>query len=84
MGQDRCIRPVYTDVMNKAVLESAEAKKDNDFIYHERIPDGKNLEPISKAIVAKSMSMPTKFSSKFKGIYFYLNSLFYVINIIFS
>lgn len=69
MGQDRCIRPVYTELMNKALLESTEAKKDNDFIYHERIPDVKNLEPISKAAVAKPTPLPTKFSSKFKGFF---------------
>ena len=31
----------------------ADAKKDNDFIYHERIPDEKNLTAIKKAPVAK-------------------------------
>jgi len=69
MGQDRCIRPVYTEIMNKAIQESNEAKKDNDFIYHERIPDVKHLEPIAKAIVAKPTPLPPKLSSKFKGIY---------------
>lgn len=69
--------------MNKALLESTEAKKDNDFIYHERIPDVKNLEPISKAVLAKPTPLPTKFSSKFKGIFFKLKFLCYFINIIF-
>ncbi|TRY67905.1 hypothetical protein TCAL_03284 [Tigriopus californicus] len=30
------------------------ARKDNDFIYHERIPDTKSLEPVGKALVAKA------------------------------
>ena len=37
-----------------------EAKKDNDFIYHERIPDEKNLAPIAKAAVAKITPLPAK------------------------
>ena len=32
----------------------AEAKKDNDFIYHERIPEVKTLAVIGKAVVAKA------------------------------
>lgn len=69
MGQDRCVRPVYTDILNKAVQESNEAKKDNDFIYHEKIPDVKQLEPIAKAVIAKPTPLPSKFSSKFKGFF---------------
>lgn len=39
----------------------AEAKKDNDFIYHERIPDIKSLPSIQKAVVAKATQpLPTK------------------------
>ena len=37
-----------------------EAKKDNDFIYHERIPEEKNLTPVGKAAVAK----PTPLSGR--------------------
>ncbi len=41
----------------------ADAKKDNDFIYHEPVPEAKTLAPIGKASVAKATSpLPTKFS----------------------
>jgi programmed cell death 6-interacting protein len=56
--------------------ELNEAKKDNDFIYHERIPDVKHLELISKVAITKPSPIPSKFSSKFKGIYFYLYCLY--------
>jgi len=39
----------------------ADARKDNDFIYHERIPDIKNLSAIAKAAVAKpTLPLPAK------------------------
>jgi len=79
IGQERCVRPVYTETLNKAIQELNEAKKDNDFIYHERIPDAKHLEPIAKAVVAKPTSLPSKFSSKFKGIYLLKKILFCVV-----
>jgi len=76
VGQDRCARLLYNELLNKAMLELNEAKKDNDFIYHERIPDVKHLEPISKVTIAKPTPVPSKFSAKFKGIY--LNSLYLI------
>lgn len=51
--------------------ELTEAKNDNDFIYHERIPDVKHLEPISKAAIAKPAPVSAKLSAKFKGIYLF-------------
>lgn len=48
-------------------MEIEEAKKDNEFIYHERIPDIKLLTPVPKASVAKITPFPGKLSSKFKG-----------------
>lgn len=68
VGQERCVRTMYSEILVKAIQELEEAKKDNDFIYHERIPDVKHLEPISKAVIAKSILLPSKLSSKFKGI----------------
>ena len=41
-----------------------EAKKDNDFIYHERIPEEKSLTPIGKAAVAKPTPMPERFGTE--------------------
>ncbi len=43
------------------------AKKDNDFIYHERIPDIKTLPVIQKAAVAKALPVNNPMGPKFKG-----------------
>ncbi|XP_050432887.1 programmed cell death 6-interacting protein [Adelges cooleyi] len=69
LGQSRCGRSIYQGQYNKAQQELIEAKKDNDFIYHERIPDVKNLEPIAKIAIAKSIPVPAKLSSKFKDLF---------------
>ena len=44
------------DWMRKTDQLLADAKKDNDFIYHERIPDVKSLAQVGKAVVAKPTS----------------------------
>lgn len=54
--------------MSKIQRNLTEAKKDNDFIYHERIPDPKSLEPVGKAMLAKVISLPEKLGTNFKGI----------------
>nr|XP_056713432.1 programmed cell death 6-interacting protein isoform X1 [Euleptes europaea] len=41
------------------------AKKDNDFIYHDRIPDLKDLEPIGKASLVKATPVVVPLSQKF-------------------
>ena len=38
-----------------------DAKKDNDFIYHERIPDVKSLTAIGRASVVKPTALPDRF-----------------------
>ena len=67
-AQNRSNKPnLFQNYVNIAQRNLTEAKKDNDFIYHERIPDVKSLEPIGKASVAKLLNMPETFSSDFKG-----------------
>ena len=44
-----------TDWSKKCERALTDAKKDNDFIYHERVPDEKNLAPITKGqLISKS------------------------------
>ena len=44
------------------------AKKDNDFIYHDKVPDVKTLPAIGKATIAKPSPLPaSNFSDKFQG-----------------
>jgi programmed cell death 6-interacting protein len=45
-----------------------ESKKDNDFIYHERVPDAKSLPAIGKAPLAKLLPIPDKMGQSSKGI----------------
>lgn len=67
-AQQRSNKPsLFQDYANKAQRNLTEVKKDNDFIYHERIPDIKNVEPIGKASVAKLLPLPEVFSADFKG-----------------
>ncbi|XP_052824372.1 programmed cell death 6-interacting protein, partial [Octopus bimaculoides] len=54
---------------NKVVRALELAVKDNDFIYHEKIPDSKSLTPIGKAPVAKPTPLPATMSSKFVDLF---------------
>lgn len=68
-AQNRSNKPnLFEDYATKAQRNFNETKKDNDFIYHERIPDVKSLEAIAKASVAKLFPLPEIFSSGFKGL----------------
>lgn len=43
------------------------AKKDNNFIYNDRVPEVKDLEPIGKAALVKAAPITTPLSQKFTG-----------------
>lgn len=60
---------LFQDYANKAQRNLNDVKKDNDFIYHERVPDVKSLEAIGKAPVAKLLPLPETFSSGFKDLF---------------
>lgn len=67
-AQQRSGRPTYfQDYLNKVQRALAQAKKDNDFIYHERVPDPKCLNPVGKALLAKPLPIPDKLSADFRG-----------------
>ncbi|XP_076239592.1 programmed cell death 6-interacting protein-like protein AliX isoform X2 [Calliopsis andreniformis] len=69
-AQQRSNKPnLFQEYANRAQRNLTEVKKDNDFIYHERIPDVKSLEPIGKAPVAKLLPPPGTFSSNFKDLF---------------
>ena len=46
--------------LRKVERDLAEAIKNNDFIYHERIPDEKALPAVAKAAVAKPTPLPDR------------------------
>lgn len=69
-AQARSNKPtLFQDYANKASRRLTEVKKDNDFIYHERIPDIKNVEPIGKANVSKLLTMSQPMSPGFKDLF---------------
>jgi len=57
----------FQEVQKKVVRGLQEAEKDNDFIYHARIPEVSALQAIGKANVAKSLPFTPPLSSQFKG-----------------
>lgn len=71
-AQSRSGKNLFSDLLNKAERNLAEVEKDNDFIYHERIPDYKSLDPIGKAPLAKILPLPEKMSQNFKGNKYFL------------
>ncbi|KAK0171286.1 hypothetical protein PV328_009034 [Microctonus aethiopoides] len=69
-AQQRSNKPaLFEDYASKAQRLLAEVKKDNDFIYHERIPDIKSVPAIGKANVAKLLSMSHPMSTGFKDLF---------------
>ncbi|XP_063974590.1 programmed cell death 6-interacting protein [Diachasmimorpha longicaudata] len=60
---------LFEEYSGRAQRRLTEVKKDNDFIYHERIPNVKSLEPIGKANVAKLLPLSQPMSSGFKDIF---------------
>uniref|UniRef100_G3S774 Programmed cell death 6-interacting protein n=1 Tax=Gorilla gorilla gorilla TaxID=9595 RepID=G3S774_GORGO len=55
----------FSDKINRALTA---AKKDNDFIYHDRVPDLKDLDPIGKATLVKSTPVNVPISQKFTSL----------------
>ncbi|KAM9493096.1 programmed cell death 6-interacting protein isoform 2-T2 [Clarias gariepinus] len=55
-----------SDKINRALTA---AKKDNDFIYHDRVPEVKDLEHIGKATLVKATAIQVPLSQKFTDIF---------------
>ncbi|XP_024083246.1 programmed cell death 6-interacting protein [Cimex lectularius] len=69
-AQQRSGHPnMFNDYVSKAERALAAATKDNDFIYHDRIPDLKQLAPIQRAALAKQIPLPSQLSSHFKDLF---------------
>lgn len=63
-AQARIVTPGYLhEHVTRAARNLASANKDNDFIYHERIPDAAQLEPVSRAPIAKPLPPQERWSS---------------------
>ncbi|XP_022903763.2 programmed cell death 6-interacting protein [Onthophagus taurus] len=68
-SQERSGKQFFQDVYVKVQRNLAEAHKDNNFIYHERIPDVKSLDPIGKAVLAKIIPVSYPMSQHFKDLF---------------
>lgn len=55
------------DLSEKINRALTAAKKDNDFIYHDRVPEVKDLEQIGKAALVKATTITPPLSQKFAG-----------------
>ncbi|MED6273489.1 Rhophilin, Rho GTPase binding protein [Characodon lateralis] len=55
-----------TDKINRALTA---AKKDNDFIYHDRVPEVKDLEHIGKAALVKATAITPPLSQKYTDLF---------------
>ncbi|XP_053605524.1 apoptosis-linked gene 2-interacting protein X 1 isoform X2 [Plodia interpunctella] len=51
------------DVAPRAARQLASAIKDNDFIYHERVPEPRLLEPVPRAGVARPLEPPPRWGA---------------------
>ncbi|BES95190.1 unnamed protein product [Nesidiocoris tenuis] len=60
---------LFADYLTKIEKALAEAIKDNDFIYHDRVPDPKSLAPIQRAPLVKALPLPQFFSQHFKDLF---------------
>ncbi|XP_068909383.1 programmed cell death 6-interacting protein [Tenebrio molitor] len=69
-AQQRSGKPsLFQELQHKAQRNLTEVKKDNDFIYHERIPDIKSVDPIGKAQPAKVLPLPQHMSQNFNDLF---------------
>ena len=53
-------------MMNQALTE---ARKLNDVVYLERVPEPEDLEPVVRVSLAKIAPVPEFFSAEFKGFF---------------
>ncbi|KAK3532342.1 hypothetical protein QTP86_016029, partial [Hemibagrus guttatus] len=57
------------DLSDKISRALTAAKKDNDFIYHDRVPEVKDLEHIGKASLVKATAIQVPLSQKFTDVF---------------
>ncbi|XP_077362544.1 programmed cell death 6-interacting protein isoform X3 [Festucalex cinctus] len=57
------------DLTEKINRSLTAARKDNDFIYHDRVPEVKDLEPIGKATLVKATTITPPLSQKFADLF---------------
>ncbi|KAJ8724698.1 hypothetical protein PYW08_016172 [Mythimna loreyi] len=59
-AQARAAGSFAAEQATRAARQLASARKDNDFIYHERVPEPSALEPVARAAIAKALEPPAR------------------------
>lgn len=67
LGEQICAKQIFHEYSVKASRVLVEVNKDNEFIYHERIPDPKNLDRVPKAGLSKPLPLQPRLGTKFEG-----------------
>ncbi len=62
------LTPALRANQDETAKASAAARKDNDFVYHERLPDSKSLEIIMAQPIAKPLPVIFPLTPDFRGI----------------
>ena len=60
----------FQDILSKVTRAQAAAQKDNDFIYHERVPNISDLPAVGRAPVAKPTPVATEGRQQVSAILF--------------
>lgn len=60
---------IFHDLQKKVLRALADATKDNDLIYHAKIPEWSSLQPIDKAVIAKATPFAPPLSKQFKDLF---------------
>jgi programmed cell death 6-interacting protein len=58
---------LYAEFQKTIESTQQQAEKDNNFIYHLRVPDASTLSPVEKAVVAKATPLSSPLNSTFTG-----------------
>lgn len=67
----KCTIAAFTPILranqDEIAKAAAAAHKDNDFVYHERLPDAKTLEAITAQPIAKPLPVTFPLTPDFRG-----------------
>jgi programmed cell death 6-interacting protein len=73
-GKEFAVNKIAVNVQNAF----EKAKKENEYVYNERVPDYKTLKPIDRAALAKATPIKLPISDDFRGTHAILVFLFFV------
>lgn len=61
------LTPILRASQDEVVKSATAARKDNDFVYHERLPDPRSLETILGQAIAKPLPVSFPLTNDFRG-----------------